>query len=254
MFEQSILPRPKTHRKWAVLLAFAGQFAAVGILIAIRLLYVQPLPVEQLTTTLIAPPPPPPPPPPAPPAAPRLARVIPRHFEPGRVYEPRTIPKTVATIRDLPAAPKVAAGAPGGVPGGVPGGQVGGVLGGILGSTPSTAPPPPPPPPAKVAAAPQPTPAAIRVGGAVEAARLIRAPRPVYPLVAREARVQGTVRFDAVIGKDGRIENLKLVDGSPLLAGAAMNAVKQWVYRPTYLNGNPVRVNTEIEIQFQLSS
>lgn len=88
----------------------------------------------------------------------------------------------------------------------------------------------------------------------MEAARLIRAPNPAYPPLAKDARIQGVVRLDAIIGKDGRIENLKAADGNPLLIQAAMDAVKQWVYRPTYLNGQPVEVATEINVHFRLTS
>jgi protein TonB len=91
------------------------------------------------------------------------------------------------------------------------------------------------------------------VGGNVQAARLVNQPRPVYPPLARQARIQGTVRFNAIIGKDGRIENLTLVSGHPLLVPAATEAVKQWVYKPTLLNGEPVEVVTQIDVNFTLS-
>jgi protein TonB len=70
--------------------------------------------------------------------------------------------------------------------------------------------------------------------------------------VAKAARVQGVVKLDAVIGKDGRIENLTVVSGSALLIPAAIDAVKHWVYRPTYLNGRAVQVATEIDVRFRL--
>jgi protein TonB len=76
---------------------------------------------------------------------------------------------------------------------------------------------------------------------------------PVYPPLARQARIQGTVRFTAVIGKDGTIQNLKLVSGHPLLVPAAGEAVKQWVYKPTLLAGEPVEVLTEIDVNFTLT-
>ena len=83
---------------------------------------------------------------------------------------------------------------------------------------------------------------------------MLTATAPAYPVIAKSARVQGTVRLDAVIGADGHIEDLKLVSGNPLLVEAAMKAVKQWTYRPTYLNGKPVRVATQIDVHFQLNS
>jgi protein TonB len=76
---------------------------------------------------------------------------------------------------------------------------------------------------------------------------------PVYPPLAKQARIQGTVRFTAIIGKDGTIQNLQLVTGHPLLVAAAQDAVRQWVYKPTLLNGEPVEVVTQIDVNFTLS-
>src|SRR5262249_35231833 len=135
-----------------------------------------------------------------------------------------------------------------GVLGGVTGGQMGGVLGGIIGAAPSVAPPPPPPPPA---AAPV-TPSQIHVGGTVQAARLISAPQPQYPYAAQVANVHGDVTLNAVIGPDGKIQNLSVVSGPPLLVTSAIDAVKQWLYQPTVLNGVAVKVNTEIVVHFQM--
>jgi periplasmic protein TonB len=105
---------------------------------------------------------------------------------------------------------------------------------------------PPPPPPAP------PTPQRIQVGGQVAAARLIYQARSVYPPLARQIRVQGTVRLQAVISKDGAIENLTVLSGHPLLIPAALDAVRQWRYKPTLLNGLPVEVETTIEVNFTL--
>ena len=74
-----------------------------------------------------------------------------------------------------------------------------------------------------------------------------------YPPLAKQARIQGTVRFNAVIGKDGTIQNLTLVSGHPLLVPSATEAVHQWVYQPTLLNGEPVEVVTQIDVNFTLS-
>jgi protein TonB len=157
---------------------------------------------------------------------------------------PKNVPKEVKMIVEDEAP--MSAGMVGGVPGGVPGGSVGGVLSGMLG-----APPPPPPPP------PKPKPVVndkpIRVGGNVTAANLLRQVRPVYPPLAKAARVQGTVKFEAVIAKDGTIQNLHLVSGPPLLVQAALQAVQQWQYKPTLLNNEPVEVITTIDVNFTLS-
>lgn len=151
---------------------------------------------------------------------------------------------------ELPPPTSGAVGVIGGVPGGVPGGTPGGVIGGIIGAVPTAAPPPPPP----VKEAPKPVvPQRIRVGGNVQQAKLVRQPRPVYPPLARQARIQGTVRLTAVIAKDGTIQELQVVNGHPLLVPSALEAVKQWVYQPTLLNGEPVEVITQIDVNFTLS-
>jgi TonB family protein len=92
----------------------------------------------------------------------------------------------------------------------------------------------------------------IRVGGNVAQANLVTKVTPEYPPQAKEARIQGVVQFEATIGLDGHIDSLHLVSGPPPLVTAAMQAVQQWVYRPTLLNGNPVRVITTIDVNFTL--
>jgi protein TonB len=97
------------------------------------------------------------------------------------------------------------------------------------------------------------TPSRIRVGGNVAAVNLINKVQPVYPQLAKQARVQGSVHFTATIGKDGRVQDLQLIGGHPLLVQAAQDAVKQWVYKPTLLNGEPIDVVTQIDVNFTLS-
>jgi protein TonB len=97
------------------------------------------------------------------------------------------------------------------------------------------------------------TPQRIRVGGNVQQANLIRKVQPVYPPLAKQARIQGVVRLNAIIGKDGTIQNLQLVSGHPMLVQSATEAVKQWVYKPTLLNDEPVEVITQIDVNFTLS-
>lgn len=92
----------------------------------------------------------------------------------------------------------------------------------------------------------------IRVGGNVQQTNLLTQVVPEYPPLARESRIQGTVRFNATIGPDGHVENLQLVSGHPLLVASAMKAVNQWTYKPTLLNGNPARVVTTIDVNFTL--
>lgn len=96
-------------------------------------------------------------------------------------------------------------------------------------------------------------PGSIRVGGNVAAANLVTKVDAVYPPLALQARIQGTVKFNAVIGKDGHVENLTLISGHPLLVAASQQAVQQWVYRPTLLNGQPVPVITTVDVNFTLN-
>jgi len=112
-----------------------------------------------------------------------------------------------------------------------------------------TAPPPPPPPPPAPGATPA-TPERIRVSANVQEQNLIYKADPVYPPLAAQARIQGTVRFTAIIGKDGTIQNVQLVSGHPLLVAAAKEAVQQYRYKPTLLNGMPVEVITTIDVNF----
>ncbi len=253
MFEQTFVEGSgKTRRGWTVLLSFFLQLLLIGIAILIPLIYYDALPRTQLTSFLTAPPPPPPPPPPPAAVAPvKVVRVIPRQFDAGRLMAPKAIPKTIAEIKEeeLPPVSAGGGGVVGGVPGGVPGGTPGGVIGGIIGSVPTAAPPPPPPPVVEKPKVVQ----RIRVGGNVQQARLVRQVKPVYPPLAKQARIQGVVRFTAIIARDGTISNLQLVSGHPLLVQAAQNAVTQWVYQPTLLNGEPVEVVTTIDVNFTLS-
>jgi protein TonB len=226
-------------------IAYIFEALVIGGMILYPLIYTSALPKAQLMTFLSAPPPPPPPPPPPAAAAP-APRIIHRVSMEDIMRAPTVIPKTVAQVKDEPEPPPTSVGVVGGVPGGVPGGNMGGVLGGVLGGVMSSAPPPPPPP------KPQ-TPQRIRVGGQVEGARLIFGPKPEYPPLAKMARIQGEVRLDALISKEGTIENLKVISGHPLLVSAAMAAVQRWRYQPTMLNGDAVEVATEIDVNFTLA-
>jgi|SRR5947209_6558601 len=249
MFEQTFVDgNAKTRKPWTVMVSFLGQLALIGVAVLIPLIYTDALPRATLTSLITAPPPPPPPPPPPQAAPPKVVqKVIPRQFDANKLMAPKQIPKEIANIKEEDLPPP-SSGVVGGVPGGVPGGTPGGVIGGIIGSVPSAAPPPPPPPKEKPV-----TPQRIRVGGNVQAANLIRKVTPVYPPLAKQARISGVVRFTAVIGKDGTIQNLQLVTGHPLLVAAAQEAVKQWQYKPTLLNGEPVEVVTQIDVNFTLS-
>jgi len=160
----------------------------------------------------------------------------------GQLRTPTKIPEKVQMIKEEEAPPPVmsASGVVGGVPGGVPGGQMGGVIGGIISSTPMAVP--------KVA-----TPQRVRVSQGVSQGLLIRKVQPTYPPLARQARIQGQVMLQALISKDGSIENLRLISGHPMLAPAALEAVKQWKYKPYMLNGEPVEVETTVQVNFTLA-
>lgn len=93
----------------------------------------------------------------------------------------------------------------------------------------------------------------ISVGGNVQQAKLISQPRPVYPPAAKEARIQGVVKLQAVIGKDGAVQQLEVLSGHPLLVQSSLEAVQQWTYQRTLLNGAPVEVTTQIDVNYTLS-
>jgi protein TonB len=248
MFEQTFVQTGKTHTTWTVMTSFGIQILLLGFGVMIPLIWFDELPGAQLSALITAPPPPPPPPPPPAAAPPKVVKVIPRQMDAGKLMQPKVIPKDIKMIQE-DEAPSANMGVTGGVPGGVAGGSLGGVLGGILGGVPTAAPPPPKKEPPKAA----PRPSIIPVGGRVQNALLIRNPQPVYPQIAKSARISGTVELSAIIGEDGHIQELKVVSGHPLLRQAALDAVKQWVYKPTMLNEQPVKVSTTIDVIFTLS-
>ncbi len=159
----------------------------------------------------------------------------------GKLLQPKAIPHDVKIIKE-DAEPDMNTGMQGGVPGGVAGGSMGGVLGGVIGGMGGA---PPPPKPKQTGP--------LRVGGNVQAARIINRVQPVYPPLARQTRISGTVRLHAIIGKDGAITQLEVMNGHPLLQQSALDAVRQWRYQPTLLNGEPVEVDTTIDVIFSLN-
>src|SRR5271169_1034635 len=244
MFEDSLVEsggRLKTRQGATTAVSFVLQMILLGILVLLPLIFTEALPKQQLMTFLVAPPPPPPPPPP-PAAAPVVVKKIQSELDNGQLRTPTAIPKKIEMIKEDEAPPPSSgvAGVVGGVPGGVPGGAMGGVLGGIIGNAPAVVP--------KAA-----TPQRVRVSQGVSQGLLIRQIKPTYPPLARQARIQGVVVLQAVISKDGSIENLHLISGHPMLAPAAMDAVKQWKYKPYFLNGEPVEVETTINVNFTLA-
>lgn len=137
----------------------------------------------------------------------------------------------------LGPAPTAPPTADGGVSGGVAGGVAGGVVGGTVGA--------PPPPPSPLVA--------VRVGGQIKEPRKTRHAEVVYPEIAKSARVQGIVIMECTISPEGKVIDVKVLHGNPLLDGAAIEAVKQWEYTPTLLNGVPVSVIMTVTTDFKLS-
>jgi periplasmic protein TonB len=235
--------RMKTRsRSWQVLVSFVGHSVALAIIIVIPLLYTHSMDLSQFRNTFLVAPPPPPP-------APRMAPTHPAfHLRETKLYQPRVIPRQIAQIKDEPPPSQPAfSGMSGGVPGGVPGGQLGGVLGGILGPGNRQLATPPPPKPISHHGP-------YRVGGKVQAPRLIRQVQPIYPILAKEARISGEVAIDSVIDEHGNVTQAKVISGNPLLVTSALNAVEQWKYQPTLLNGQPISVDLEVTVTFKLGS
>lgn len=254
---------------------------AVTLLVVVPLLVSQDLPKPAqpaasplaIHATLVTPPPPPPPP--APPAAPAARPKAPK----VEVRKPRPRPTPAAETKKLVAPVEiqplpepetdvlgalgdaVAGGRPhgvpggveggvpggveggvpggveGGVPGGIEGGVPGGVVGGVIGGVPSAAPAPVEP---------------LRVGGQIEAPRKLRDVAPEYPELARRAGVEAVVILEATIDTGGRVSDVRVLRGHPLLDEAALEAVRQWAYVPTLLNGVPVPVLMTVTVNFRL--
>jgi periplasmic protein TonB len=226
----------KTNKSWTIFISTLVQAVVVFVLILIPLIYTEALPKAMMATLLVAPPPPPPPPPPPQVVEVKVVKPVARLLTQGRLLQPRAIPKNVVVFKEseLPPEPPPGAGVFGGVDS---------LLGGLGEGATGAAPPPPPPPP-KISR--------TKVGGQVQEAKIIARPNPVYPPLARQARIQGKVQLHAIIDKDGRVGELQVVSGHPLLVKAALDAVQNWRYQPTILNGEPVEVDTTIDVNFVL--
>jgi protein TonB len=236
------LQKPRTF--WDFLVSVLGHSFVVALLILLPLYFTDAINIHQLQSTLLVAPPPPPPPPPPPAAVHITPRVPKSFFTKGKLFAPTVIPKHIAQIKEEAPPPVTDSGVTGGVIGGVPGGQLGGVLGGILGGTAKV--PSPPPPKPVVHHGP------YRVGGRVQAPKLIREVQPIYPPLAKQARIQGDVVIDSVIDTQGHVTQMKVMSGNPLLVEAAEQALEQWKYQPTLLNGQPVAVDMLVTLHFQL--
>ena len=219
----------------ALAASLAAQTFAVGTLLLIPLLYTDRLPFVQFQLPTFLPPPPAPEPA-KPQAAPRLRRV-------PRVWNPLASPTRIPPLNTQPEiiddAPTTLASI-----------DTGAFLPPTLGAIFSGVIPPPPPPPHVTEVAPS---KPITVTSDVQAAKLIRKVIPVYPRLAIAAHISGTVRLIGVVARDGTVQQIRVVSGPSLLVEAALDAVRQWVYRPTMLNGKPVEVIAPIDVIFTLS-
>jgi protein TonB len=177
-----------------------------------------------------APAPPPPPPPPAPKATVVKTPPKPEIDTSPKFQAPVDVPEQIKPEEGLDLG--VEGGVAGGVEGGVPGGVVGGVVGGL--------------PDAPVVQA-------VRVGGQIKEPKKLKNINPVYPDIAKQARVQGVVILECTISPQGKVTDVKVLRGIPLLDAAAIEAVKQWVYTPTLLNGVPVPVIMTVTVNFRLN-
>lgn len=248
MFLESLVETPRsarTRRSWATFASFCIETGLIGLLVLLPLLYTQAIPAlhfsEQLT------------PPPAAPKAPKLGRSmqivpVPVELRENAFVAPRWIPTSVYVPDKPEVVPTTTTTAcVGCVEGGVDYGANGTDGGNTL-----------------MAQLLHTDPVQPVIKGPAEATRklvishmqesmLISRVEPKYPPLAIASRTEGPVVLAAVIGRDGRIENLRLVSGHPLLAKAALDAVQQWRYRPTVLNGQPVEVETQITVKFTLT-
>ena len=250
VFAEALLATSSARRRrravdWIISLGI--HVAVLGALLAVPLFFTQAIDFRQFAATVLVAPPVPLPPPPPPPvaAAPQVFhRPAKSFFETGKLVAPTIVPRVARpSSQDVPPPDVNVDGLTAGVPGGIPGGLPGGVLGGVLGGTGL-----PPALAAPAASAPR---APYRVGGTVKRPRLIYSIQPDYPLLARQAQVQGTVSIDAVIDEDGNVVEAHAISGSPLLIPAALQAVAKWKYEPSYLNGMPISVELTVDVIFR---
>jgi len=236
MFEDSLVDsagRIRTRSKWFAIASFLLQAALLTALILIPLLHPAALPRQALTAMLVVPPPPP------------ASVQVPAHAAvartANRAIELAVVPGPIRRIETM-----VDVAPPGAIDVGSGDGRSGpGVMDPLRGlGTPPTI---------LVRPEPKPRPGPIRMSAGVAAGRLIVPIRPLYPAIAREARIQGTVVVEATISAQGRVEHAHVVSGPPILAAAALSAIEQARYEPYRLNGDPVEVETTINVVFKLS-
>ncbi len=244
MFEQSLLADgPVAKKTGAFAASFTAQILFIGVALLIPLVYQEVLPMVKLSTPLAIPVLTHPQPPKPPMDEPRSTQLVPR--KPGVFYAPPH------PDRDFVERPIALDAAPAFIDGPV-------IIATNLPPTPQllshveNIPPPIVKPVVQTNVTLPPTP--VKLGGDVLAAKLIKRIVPVYPPIAKQARVSGTVHLEGIVAKDGTIRNLHVLSGHPLLVPAALEAVRQWVYSPTLLNGAPVEVDAPIDVNFILAT
>jgi len=244
MFEQTLLTYPRaTQKSGALFMSFAAQMLVCGVLLIVPLIFTGTLPalhmgpidlyVERL----------PPPPAPLPPITETAVRTPVRVFNPPSYVVPTRVPPGPATeafveAPNLPSGP-VDVGAP--------------LLPGVsIASMDRIAPLPKPVITETTPSKPTPPEVPIRVSEVTQMAKLIKRVIPAYPPLARQTRVSGTVKLLGIIAKDGRIRDLKVLAGHPLLQRAALDAVSQWIYSPTVISGQAYEVEAPIDVIFEI--
>jgi periplasmic protein TonB len=242
VFEQSILLNHEANRPWNFVASLSAELLILSLALFISLASSDHLPAFHWQNVAVRPAPAPPPvqvahvresaAPSTTPALNVAARPV-FHLDP-RASQPAQAASVIATE----APPSIGASSVG---------ESANQVGKFLASMPAPAPPKPLTHPT--------TPSApLRVGGSVQMAKLIRKVIPEYPSLAKAARISGVVHLVGIIAKDGTIRNLQLIGGHPMLARAALEAVEQWVYQPTLLDGEPVEVIAPIEVSFTLGN
>jgi protein TonB len=232
---ESVSAKTKTNARFGVILSFSFQSACLFALILIPLLRIQALPPAIFGTFLIAPAPPPNAPPPS--VGPRadVARRA-RFLNHNVLTAPLKIPATIPMLREPELPPEAPADAANGE------GFTGANLLRLDNSSSVAAPAPPPANTMK----------RIQLGGNVQAAKILAQPQPMYPALAVQARIEGNVVLHAIIDREGRVGELQVLSGHPLLVEAALDAVRRWRYQPTESNNEPVEVETTITVSFVL--
>lgn len=235
LVESTTVARP-SGKRWTVAASAAFQLACLLLLILVPLIYTAALPSALMHTFLMEPLSAPAPPKASAPAPSSGRRILSLSTRRG-FFQPVAIPSKVVVLTEPDATPAPA-----------PDFGSNNLLGGSsllesLQKDPVVERP-------KVSA---PASVPAQIGGDVEAAHIISQPQPAYPALARQARIQGTVLLHAIIDRDGRVIELQVISGHPLLVSAALAAVKQWRYQPTLLNNEPVEVDTTIRVDFVLN-